>query len=98
MTVSPTIVARAHEPNSYTFTGNQVGSRLIQGGMAGNCAQSYWLNRASHSLVNTRASAIPPCPRIHSRARAMCGVSGSSPASFSAKYASMLVLRFPAPP
>ncbi len=85
MTVIPTTVARAQEANSYRFTGNQLGSRLIQAGMAGSWSQSNWSKRASHILVNTRVLAMPPCSSTHSRARVMCAAFGSSPASLSAK-------------
>jgi hypothetical protein len=48
--------------------------------------------------VNTLVAAAPPCARIAARARAMCGASGASPASFSAKYALTLQLMSKAPP
>ena len=80
------------------LNGNQRGSSTSQGGMAGRRSQSYWSNRASQSFVKTRARAMPPWASTQSRARTMCGALGSSPASFSAKYASMVVLSSPGPP
>ena len=53
--------------------------------MAGRRSQSYWSKRASQSFVKTRARAMPPWASTQSRARTICGASGSSPASFSAK-------------
>jgi hypothetical protein len=48
--------------------------------------------------VNELQASIPPRARMISRARAMCGAAGSSPASFSAKYALTEALTSAGPP
>ena len=78
--------------------GEAGGSRIASGGMAGRPSQSNCPKRASHSLVKTRAVPAPPCARTNSRARAISARSGSTPATFRAKYASVVTLTSPGPP
>ena len=56
-----------------------------------------WPNRASVIRVKTFESAAPPAERMDSRARVICDASGSSPASFRAKYAFTLTLMSKSP-
>ena len=87
-TVKGTIVWRAHEAKSYTFSGNHFGRNIISGGSAGSRSQGQRPNSANQTRVNTRVRSKPPMSRIHSRARRMCTASGGSPARRSAAYAS----------
>ena len=48
--------------------------------------------------VKTPARARPPSARMKSRARTRAGSDGAWPASRKAKYASIVVERFPGPP
>ena len=66
--------------------------------MTGRSSHDHRPDRASQIRVNTRLASTPPCSRIQSRASFMCGASGSSPASFSARYASTVVDRSAGPP
>ena len=96
-TDSATIVWRAQQANSYTLNGNHEGSSTISAGSEGTRSHDHSPNSASHRWVKTRAAAIPPCSRMNSAAIFMCSSEGSSPASRSAQYASIVVDRSPGP-
>ncbi len=80
-----TTVARAQDPKSYMFSGNQGGRNIISGGSTGTPRQSHCPNSDSHILVKMRTLGTPPADSTNSRALRMGGPSVETPASFSAK-------------
>jgi hypothetical protein len=70
---------------------------MISTGMAGTPPHGYWPKSASVIFVKTFAWVGPPRSRIHSRARAMAGSAGVTPAIFMLKYA-LIVADRSAPP
>ncbi len=72
---------------------NQRGSSTISTGITGVPRHGISPYSASWNRVNTLARSAPPAWRIASRARRMCGASGSSPIALSAKYALTLADR-----
>ncbi len=67
------------------FTGNHVGRRTSSGGSIGVASHGHSPRSASQIFVNTRLFSTPPRARIHSRALAMGGEPGSTPAIFRAR-------------
>ncbi len=84
-TRSGTITVRAQYDIFDRWIGNQRGRRISSTGMVGMLRHAAWPNSASWKRVNTLAAAAPPCARIASRARAMCGAPMSSPIIFRVK-------------
>ena len=66
--------------------------------MQGTPSQGYCPNIASVIFVKTFARISPPRFRTFSRARAMNGSRGDTPASFNAKYVFMVADRSDGPP
>ncbi len=66
------------------WKGENFGSNSASTRITGTARQGTCSNSASAMRVKTLALAAPPRDRMASRARTMCGASGSSPASFSA--------------
>ena len=67
------------------WNGNHSGRCMISSGITGTARHGTWPNSASWARVKTFVLSAPPAARIASRARRMCGASGSSPMAFSAK-------------
>ena len=84
-TTSGTITVRDQYETLPRWNGNHFGSSISSTGIAGTARHGTSPQRASSERVNTLLRSAPPCARIASRARAMCGASGESPAAFSAK-------------
>ena len=66
------------------WKGNHRGRSTISGGMKGTARQGTWPKMARVMRVKTLLRAAPPAARIRSRAMAILGFEGSSPASFRA--------------
>ena len=75
------------------LTGDDAGSSMISGGIAGRSLHGHSPNSAIQMRVNTRDRSSPPAPRTKSAAFDMWSASGSWPASRSATYASIVVDR-----
>ncbi|CAM5334044.1 hypothetical protein SALBM135S_05571 [Streptomyces alboniger] len=63
------------------FRGIHLGSRIVSGGTANSLSQLHQPNSESQMRVVTRAAPMPPCARIHSALRSMCGSLAPCPAS-----------------
>ena len=79
------------------WNGNQGGNSMISAGMDGTARHGTSPYNANCARVNTLHRSAPPARRIASRATRICAASGSSPISFSAKYAFTLADRLNAP-
>ncbi len=84
-TSSGAITVRDQYDTLLRWNGNHSGRSMISTGMTGTARHVSSPNSASCIRVKTLACAAPPAARMASRARAMCGASGASPAAFSAK-------------
>ena len=92
------MVVRDQYDTLLRWKGNQRGRSMISTGIAGTERQGTWPKSASVIRVNTLHRAAPPAASTALRARAMCGASGSSPISLSAKYALTVQLTSNPPP
>jgi len=70
---------------------------MISIGSTGTARHDTTPKNVIRKRVKTFAFSAPPCARMASRARAICGASGESPIIFSAKYALTLALTSSAP-
>ncbi|OIQ65198.1 hypothetical protein GALL_532460 [mine drainage metagenome] len=86
-TSSGTITVRDQYDTFDRWNGNHSGRCMISSGITGTACHGTAPNSASCARVNTFVRSAPPAARIASRARCICGASGSSPIAFSAKYA-----------
>ena len=78
-----TRVQRAQNEILNRWNGNHRGACMISTGITGTARQGITPNSARKILVKTLTWTAPPAARIASRAFAMYGASGLSPAAFS---------------
>ena len=79
------------------WNGNQLGSKVISTGITGTARHGTCPKSAKVIRVKTFALAAPPFSKMAARALTICGASGESPASLSAKYAFTLALILKSP-
>ncbi len=95
--VNGATVPRAQHAKSYRLNGIHSGKSTISGGSDGTPNHGYAPKSASQIFVNTRAFVTPPKRWITSSAFRIGSLPVSTPSTFSATYASIVVLRSAGP-